>query len=403
VVAGPLLGIGVLDLTQGVAAPYATKLLSDYGADVVKIERPDGGDPTRRIGPFPGDEPHPDRSGLFFELNSGKRSVTLNLASASGRGILQRLAGGVDLVIESFRPGTLARLGLDAERLEAIAPAAALVQLSNFGQDGPYRDFELDDLGAYAMGGVLALTGNADREPVRIGLYAPLFLAGGVLATYTIGAVFGSRRTGRGERVDASLMEILASSMDRGGPNLVAYQYSGDLMIKRAASQQRNAMPGGAYRCKDGYVSVTGQPPFFPRLARMIGRPDLAEDAAFLARLDDPAFLPEVEALLVPWLAEHTKQEAMMAGQAEGVPLSALNTMRDVFEDPHLHARGFLETVEQPAAGAVVLPGLPLRMSETPGELRPAPTLGQHTVEVLSEQLGYSRPDIVILRQRGVV
>ena len=215
---GPLLGIRVLDLTQGVAAPYATMLLSDYGADVIKIERPHGGDPTRRIGPFPGDRPHPDRSGLFFELNSGKRSITLNLATATGRRILQRLAANADLVIESFRPGALARLGLDAERLEAIQPAAALVQLSNFGQDGPYRDFELDDLGAYAIGGVLSLTGAEGREPTRIGLYAPLFLAGGVLATYTIGAVFGSRRTGRGERVDASLMEILASSMDPGRP-----------------------------------------------------------------------------------------------------------------------------------------------------------------------------------------
>ena len=128
-----------------------------------------------------------------------------------------------------------------------------------------------------------SLTGGEGREPARIGLYAPLFLAGGVLATYTIGAVFGSRRTGRGERVDASLFEILASSMDRGGPNLVAYQYSGSLMTTRTASQLRNAMPNGVFRCTDGYVSITGQPQFFPRMARMIDRPDLAEDEAFRA------------------------------------------------------------------------------------------------------------------------
>ena len=401
--AGPLLGIRVLDLTQGVAGPYATKLLSDYGADVIKIERPDGGDPARRIGPFPGDRPHPDRSGMFFELNSGKRSITLNLATATGRGILRRLAAGVDLVIESFRPGTLARLGLDAARLEAIRAEAALVQLSNYGQDGPYRDFEMDDLGAYAMGGVLALTGGEGREPARIGLYAPLFLAGGVLATYTIGAVFGSRRTGRGERVDASLMEILASSMDRGGPNLVAYQYSGSLMTTRSASQLRNAMPNGVFRCSDGYVSITGQPNFFPRMARMIDRPDLADDEAFLARLDDPEFLPEVEPLLREWLAVRTKREVMEKGQAEGLPVSALNTMEDVFNDPHLRERAFFETVAQPAAGNVVMPGLPLRMSDTPGEVRPAPTLGEHTVEVLTGDLGYSRLDVSVLAQRSVI
>ena len=400
---GPLLGVRVLDLTQGVAGPYAAKLLSDYGADVVKIERPGRGDPARRIGPFPGDVPHRDRSGLFLELNSGKRSVTLNLATASGRGILRRLAARADLVIESFRPGTLARLGLDAGRLEAIAPRAALVQLSNFGQDGPYRDFELDDLGAYATGGVLSLTGSADREPVRIGLYAPLFLAGGVLAAYAVAAAYGSRRTGVGERVDASLMEIMASSMDRGAPNLVAWQYSGALMTTRTLEQRRNAMPSGVYRCKDGFVSITGQPPFFPRLARMVGRPELAEDEAFLARLDDPAFLPEVEALLTGWLRGRTKREAMAAGQAEGLPLSALQTTADVLGDPHLRERGFFEAPEQPSAGAVTLPGLPIRMSATPGSLRPAPALGQHTFEVLTGELGYERSEVSVLRQRNVV
>ena len=400
---GPLLGVRVLDLTQGVAGPYATKLLSDYGAGVTKIERPGRGDPARRIGPFPGDVPHRDRSGLFLELNSGKRSVTLNLATASGRAILRRLAAAADLVIESFRPGALARLGLDPERIEAIAPRAVLVQLSNFGQDGPYRDFELDDLGAYAMGGVLSLTGSADREPARIGLYAPLFLAGGVLAAYAIAAVYGSRRTGAGERVDASLMEIMASSMDRGAPNLVAWQYSGALMTTRTLEQRRNAMPSGVYRCKDGFVSITGQPPFFPRLARMVGRPELAEDEAFLARLDDPAFLPEVEALLTGWLRDRTKREAMAAGQAEGLPLSALQTTADVYGDPHLRERGFFEAPGQPSAGAVTLPGLPIRMSATPGSLRPAPALGQHTAEVLTGELGYGRRDVAVLRQRNVV
>ena len=135
----------------------------------------------------------------------------------------------------------------------------------------------------------------------------------------------------------------------------------------------------------------------------MIDRPDLAEDEAFLARLDDPAFLPEVEPLLTDWLSSHTKREAMERGQAEGLPISALNTMEDVFADPHLHERDFFETVAQPAAGEVVMPGLPLRMSDTPGEIRAAPTLGQHTVEVLTGALGYSTQDVAVLRQRGVV
>ena len=224
-----------------------------------------------------------------------------------------------------------------------------------------------------------------------------------MLATYTIGAVFGSRRTGRGERVDASLMEILASSMDRGGPNLVAYQYTGGLMSTRALNQFRTAMPNGVFRCSDGYVSITGQSNFFPRLARMIDRPDIAEDEAFLGRLEDPDFLPVVEPLLTDWLRTRTKREAMEKGQAEGLPVSALNTMADLFADPHLGERGFFATVAQPATGDVVLPGAPLRMSDTPGEVLPAPTLGQHTVEVLTGELGYTNQDIAVLRQRSIV
>ena len=191
--------------------------------------------------------------------------------------------------------------------------------------------------------------------------------------------------------------------MDRGGPNLVAYEYTGELMTHRATNPARNAMPSGAFPCKDGFVSITGQPPFWPRLCRMIDRPELATDPGYTARLDDPAFQPEVIALVTGWLRDVTKQDAMLKAQAEGMPLSALNTMRDVFEDPHLRARDFFERPQQPAAGAVVLPGLPIRMSDTPGELRAAPTLGQHTIEVLTAELGYSKPEVVILRQRNIV
>ena len=155
----PLEGIRILDFTQGVAGPYATKLYGDFGADVIKIERPDGGDPMRRAGPFPNDEPHPERGGVFLHLNTGKRSVSLNLRTASGQRIAQRLAAESDLVFESFRPGALARLGLDAERLAKLNPRASLIQISNYGQYGPYRDFEADDMLAYATSGVLQITG----------------------------------------------------------------------------------------------------------------------------------------------------------------------------------------------------------------------------------------------------
>ena len=400
---GPLEGIRILDLTQAIAGPYATKLLSDHGADVVKIEHPDRGDVSRRMGPFPGDVPHRDRSGLFLELNTSKRSVTLNLKTATGRDILGRLAQQADLVIESFRPGVIERLGLGSERLEELNPRAALVSVSSFGQFGPYRDFEVDDMLAYAMGGVLSITAEWGREPLKIATYAPFFLAGGVVAAFTLGALRGSQTSGAGERADISLHDILATSMDRGGTNLAAYEYSGSLYFERQESARSTALPMGVYPATDGYVHVICAPMWWDRFCNMIGRPDLIEDEHLVPNLLNVDYAPEIDAVFYPWLLERTKQEIMEAGQARGLPVSAINTTADVANDPHLAARGFFHDVEMSGGGTVGLPGFPFRMHGTPGEMRPAPALGEHTVEVLTERLGYSKQDVAVLAQRGVV
>lgn len=399
---GPLAGIRVLDLTQGVTGPYVTKLFADYGATVTKVERPAVGDLSRRLGPFPGDEPHPERSGMFLELNTGKRSVTLDLHTASGQEIARRLAADVELVVESFRPGTLERMGLGPDVLRDVNPRASLVRISNFGQSGPYRDFEADDLLLYAMGGVLSVTAAPDREPVKIGLYAPLFLAGGTAAAFTLGAYMGQRRTGVGERVDFSIHEMLAASMDRGGPNLASYQYSGGLMFAAAGVTRTTALPAGVVPCMDGYISITVGPRWWDRLCRTIERPDLIDDPAYTERLMDITFAPEVDALLYPWLFSHTKREITELAQAQGLVVGGINTMADVLSDPQLAARGFWADLDHPGAGVVRLPGLPFRMMGTPGEVRPAPTLGQHNAEVLGA-LGYSATDLVRLRERGVI
>ena len=399
----PLEGLRILDLTQGVAGPYATKLYADYGADVIKIERPDGGDPARRIGPFPGDEPHPERGGVFLHINTGKRSVTLNLKTASGQRILQRLAASADLVVESFRPGALERLGLDEERLAALRPEASLIRISNFGQYGPYRDFEADDMLLYATGGVLQITGVPEREPIKIGLYAPLFLAGAVAAAMAFGALLAADRDGEGQTVDVSIQDVLSASMDRGGPNLVAWQYSGALMHLRMRELRRNAIPRGVYPCQDGYVFINGTLQWWDRFCSMIGRPDLIDDEETLARLEHIEHGGDLDALVYPWLLERTKQQVMEEAQEVGLPVGAINTMADVFADPHLREREFITTIEHPEAGAFEFPGLPIRMHGTPGALRRAPLLGEHTSEVLISELGYTPGDVVILRQRNIV
>jgi crotonobetainyl-CoA:carnitine CoA-transferase CaiB-like acyl-CoA transferase len=399
---GALDGIRVLDLTQGVAGPYATKLFSDYGADVLKIERPDGGDVARRMGPFPNDEPNAEASGMFLTLNTGKRSLTLNLKTASGQDILRRLLVSTDIVIESFRPCTLERLGVTSESIREASPNTSLIQVSNFGQTGPYRDMRADDLLLYAMGGVLGVTATEDREPVRIGLYAPLFLAGGVVAAFTLGAFFGARQSGVGERVDISIHDILTASMDRGGPNLVAYQFSGGMFFERGRVTRMSALPSGVFPCADGYVHVTTGPNWWGRFCRAIDRPDLIEDPRYVENLYNVDFAPEMDALIYPWLLARTKQEVMERAQAEGWPVAAINTTADVARDPQLEARGFWASVHHPAVGPVTLPGFPFRMLGTPGEIRRAPLLGEHNTEVLSS-LGFSTDDITRLRQRGVI
>ena len=404
---GALEGLRILDLTQGVAGPYCTKLLSDYGADVLKIERPEGGDPARRAGPFPDDEPHPERSGLFLDLNTGKRSLTLNLKTESGQRILRRLAASADAVVENFRPGTLARLGLSEEQLAELNPATALVSISNFGQHGPYRDFEADDMLLYAMGGGLAITAYPGREPSRPWLYAPLFLAGAMSASYSLGAITSSVRFGEGERVDLSIQEILASSLDRASQNLMAYSYGGELFVTEDCNLRASAFPNGVYGgqlpCKDGYVNFLCYPYWWDRFCRMVGREDLIDDTSYSDNLLDPAFGPQLDALIYPWLLERTKIEVMDAAQAQGVPVAALNTTADLFADRQLRARGYFVELDHPETGPREYPGAQFKMSETPASIRRAPLLGEHTLEVLTEQLGYSPEDVSILRQRNVV
>ena len=316
---GPLEGWKILDLTQGIAGPYVTKLCSDYGADVIKVERPGIGDVSRRIGPFPGDDPHPEKSGMFLTLNTGKRGVTLDLRTRTGRELLLGLAGTCDLIVESYRPGTLERFGLPPGRFAAASPSAALVRISNFGQTGPMREFEADDLIEYAAGGVLQISGLPDREPVALGLYTPLFLAGAICAPLALGAMWAARRDGQQEALDFSIQEGLAGSMDRGGPNLVSYQYNGSLMRERRAPDVRpNALPGGVYRCADGYVQVATQVAWFGRFCRVVGRPEWITDERMTSNLNNPDVIgAEVEAAFAG-LAAAADQAAGDGGGASG-------------------------------------------------------------------------------------
>ena len=400
---GALSHVNVVDFTTHVAGPYCTKLLADYGADVIKVERLGTGDAARRMGPFPRDTPHPEKSGLFLHLNTNKRSITLDLKSKAGRNIARELCREADLVIESFRPGTMARFGLDLESLQSLNPRLVMTSISNFGQTGPYRDYKSSDILVYSMGGEMHSTGLEDREPIKLGANVVLYQAGSVAAVASTGALFLSQGNGPGQQVDVSIMETQTGSIDRRMSTLIAYQYTGETSVRVPFGA--SGYPIGVYPCEDGYLEVTGGLTYFPRVVQALGNPAaLLEPRWYTPESQtDPELKSEFETHFLPWTLERTKTEAWLAAQEAGVLTGPLNTMEDLANDQHFNDRGAFAQINHPAAGSLKYPGRPFIMSESPWEVRrPAPLLGQHNQKILQE-LGYSRMDVVRLRSQGVI
>jgi crotonobetainyl-CoA:carnitine CoA-transferase CaiB-like acyl-CoA transferase len=406
---GPLQGVRIVDLTNYIAGPYCTKLFGDYGAEVIKIERPEGGDPARRIGPFFQDRPHLEASGLFLHLNTNKQSVTLNLKSEAGRRVLLGLVQDADILVESFAPGVMASFGLEYSVIEKVKPDLVYTSISNFGQTGPYRDYKLTEITLYALGSTMQSTGMPDRPPLKLGLTVENVYAGMVCAAATMGALIGATAHGTGQHLDLALMEIQAGNQDRGVQGQMVYQYVGNANRGPARTGGgvvgRFLSPVGVYPCADGYVQFFTLQPLWERVCKMIDRPDLLDDLHFTApenMNNNPERKAEFDAILLEWLLVHTKREVMEASQAAGYMCGAINTMEDVFADPHLSARGFFVEVDHPYAGTLTYPGAPFKMSETPWRAGRAPLLGEHTQPVLN-RLGYTNEDIGLLRSQGAI
>ena len=400
---GALSHIRVLDFTTQIAGPYCTKLLADYGAGVIKVERPGAGDAARGLGPFPGDIPHPEKSGLFLHLNTNKRSITLDLKSKAGQKIAKQLAAEVDLVVENFRPGAMDRLGLGLGALQESNPRLVMTSISNFGQTGPYRDFKSSDILVYSMGGEMPSTGLSDREPVKLGANVVLYQAGSVAAVGSAGALFLSQDDGPGQHVDVSIMETQTGSVDRRMSALVGYQYTGELSARIPFGAA--GYPIGVYPCEDGYFEVTGGLIYFPRVVRMLGDPpELLEPRWYTPESQtDPELKEEFEAHFLSWTIQRSKAEAWRAAQESDVLSGPLNTMEDVANDQQFIGRGAFAQIDHPVAGSLKYPGRPFVMTESPWEIRrPAPLLGQHNGEILQE-LGYGPGDQVRLRAQGVI
>ncbi|HZQ34414.1 MAG TPA: CoA transferase [Dehalococcoidia bacterium] len=399
---GPLEGLRVLDLTQGAAGPYCTKLLALYGATVIKVERPRTGDLMRFAGPFVNDTPGAERSLAFLDLNSNKLGITLNLACATGRAIALELVRAADVVVESFRPGTLARLGLDYEALCAVKPEVVLASISNFGQTGPYRDLPASEIVLYAMGHEMYGTGQPDAEPASMAPGVNLRFAGQTAAVATIAAVLGRDAHGRGDWIDVSIMECFAASIDRRAISLTAYDYTGEKMV-RLASVQAVAIPPMFNICGDGYFHITvGQGPWWDAFVAALDQPFLREPR-FAPPLTDPLLKEEFDAFWIPWCMARTKREIVELFQQHGLPVAPVNSIEDLVNDPHLAARGYFRELSHPATGAVRHTGLPWQMQGTPGALwKAAPLLGEDNAAVYGE-LGYDHEALARLAAVGVI
>lgn len=401
---GPLADITVLDLTHHIAGPYCTKLLATYGADVIKIERPRQGDPARLMGPFPGDVPHLEKSGLFLHLNTNKQSVTINLRHPRGQELVRELVKQVDVVVENFSPRVMPSLGLSYAELEPLNPQLVMTSISNFGQTGPYRDWKAQDIVIYAMGGAMNITGLPEREPLRLAMNLMAYQGGNMAATATMTGVLGARWQSIGQHIDVSLFEVQAGSIDRRMTSLLGYQHTGDPGYREAAIGI-GVYPNGVIPCQDGYIQTLMLPAMWERLLAALEMPELNHDPRFadpVDRLDQEQRL-EFMAIFQDWLDRKPRYEAMAAMQAQRVPLMAVNLPSAILDDPHFRERGYFVHVDHPEAGTLPYTREPFRMQASPAvPVGRAPLLGEHTDTVLQHRLGLSSAALDDLRQQGV-
>lgn len=394
---GVLSGVRVVDLSRFISGPWATMLMGDMGADVVKVERPGRGDDARVCGPFS------DGQSLFYAVyNRNKRSVTLDLRSEAGLAILRRLIAGADLVVENFRPGVLDSMGLGYDAIRAMNSRTILVSISGFGQTGPYADRPCFDTIAQAMSGLMDLTGTPDGPPMRAGVFVADFLGGLYAALGASSALHERCRSGTGCHVDVAMLDGVVSLLET---NLAEYALTGQ-RPSRSGNRRPFAAPVNCFRASDGFVFINvSTDDQWRRLCHVIARQDLVDDSRFATPYQRGENYVEIEAAVDAWIGDLPKARAVELLNGSSVPASVVAGVDDVLANPQLAYRRSLLSVAVPGIGDVVMPANPVRISVDPdaeARLRPPPWLGQHTDEVLSE-LGYTPVEIESFRASGVI
>lgn len=392
----PLAGVRILELGQIIAGTYGCQVLSDLGAEVIKVEAPEGD-----LGRNPSVAPYRGLSGLFLTLNRNKQSIVLNLKNAAGRQIFYDLVKVSDVVIDNFRPGVLERLEIDYARLSRINPRIIQCSVTGFGSAGAYKDYPALDIIIQAISGHMAITGEPGRPPVRVGI--PLAdLSGGIYSCKGIlAALFDRERSGKGRRIELSMFDAMLHLLGYIGTMWLTNQE----VPKPPGSAHDYTVPWQAFPASDGHVVVaTRQENFWRRLCGVLGDPDLACDPRFA----DNATRVQHRHVLVPRLEQifrtRTVADWLERLRAAEVPAAPVNNVDDAFSEPPVEERDMIVEYDHPDVGTVRMPGSPIKMSEVPGPIsRPAPRLGEHTDAVLKGLLSLSAEQITGLREKGAI
>ena len=391
-------GFRVLDMGSGISAPWCAKILADYGAEVIKVETPGSGDLARRMGPFAGDDPNPEKSLTFLYLNTNKKSVTLDPSSVSGRKLLDRLLADTDVLVDNYPPFVSKELGLDYASLSAVNPGLVVTSIAPFGQTGPYHDYQATDIVTYALSGLMYHSGDSDQPPLRNVLDQSFYVAGANGAAATQIALFARLSTGEGQHVDVSAAECLGAHLVQPLPY---YNYMGAVKGRRPV---RGAGFEELMPARDGYVapSVQGSRPW-EVIANLIGLEELL-DEKFSTGAGRVAHGEELKELLTKGLAQWDRMPLFLASGEARLVFGMAQDAGDLFNCPHLEARDFFVEVDHPVVGQAKYPGMAVRLPGEPlTDSQPAPLLGQHNSEIFGQELGYSAQDLVSLRQLGVI
>ncbi len=392
----PLENVKVLDLTRVLAGPYASMMMADFGAEIIKIESPKGGDDSRAFGPFVGKE-----SAYFMSLNRGKRSMTLNLKDPKAQELFKELVKKVDIVLENYRPGTMEKFNLGYEELKKINPNIIYTACSGFGHTGPYSNKPAYDVIVQGMGGIMSITGQENGEPTRVGASVGDLTAGLFAVIGTLTALYHRQVTGSGQKVDVAMLDCQVAILENA---ISRYLVSG-VVPGPIGNRHPSITPFEAFKAQDGYVIIAvGNDRLWAKFCKLIGRQELIEDERFATNALRTQNQKQLKAILDTVFPGQTVAEWLAVIDEAGIPCGPINTVDRVLSDPQILARDMIVEIEHPLAGKFKMPGIPIKLSETPGAVEmPAPLLGQHTVEILHELLGFSEDQVARLKEQGVL